>query len=213
MPRVRAEDYDDKRTYVLDVAAKLFGENGYTGTKMEQIAEHCNVSKSMVYHYFKKKEDVLFHIQQEHVQGLITAVDTYLKKNRTAGAEDFFRGFVQVYLEPSPKVRARHVVAMVEIRYLTEKQRAQQVKLERRFLGLVDEVLAKVNPKVDGVERKVHCLLLIGMMNWIELWFKSSGKVTPTELYKMIGHLFLHGYLQVGEQGEKAGRTSVRAKS
>jgi AcrR family transcriptional regulator len=207
MPRVRADDYDDKRNQILDVAAALFGEHGYTGAKMEQIAEHCNVSKSMLYHYFKKKEDVLFAIQQEHVLRLITAVETYIKKNRSNNTDDFFRGFVQVYLEPAPKVRARHVVAMVEIRYLTEKQRAKQVKLERRFLGLVDEVLAKVNPKVGAVERKVYCLLLIGMMNWIELWYKSSGKISPAELYKMIGHLFLHGFRDVGQ---KPSRVPVR---
>jgi AcrR family transcriptional regulator len=210
MPRIRAGDYDEKRTSVLDAAAALFGELGYAGTKMEQVAEHCNVSKSMVYHYFKKKEDMLFAIQQEHVLNLITAVETYVKKSRDASADDFFRGFVQVYLEPAPKVRARHVVAMVEIRYLTDKQKAKQVKLERRFLGLVDEVLAKVNPKVGAVERKVYCLLLIGMMNWIELWYKSSGKLSPAELYKMIGHLFLNGFLEVGA---KPARTLARAAS
>lgn len=198
MPRMRAEDYDDKRSNVLDVAAVLFGENGYAGTKMEQIAEQCNVSKSMVYHYFKKKEDVLFAIEQEHVLGLITAVEAHIKLHGNDDAVSFFRGFLQVYLEPAPKVRARHVVAMVEFRYLTEKQRAKQVKLERRFLGLVDDVLAKVNPRVAPVERKVYCLLLIGMMNWIELWYKSSGKLSPAELYKMIGGLFLNGYLEAG---------------
>ncbi len=198
MPRVRAGDYDDKRTAVLDAAAALFGELGYTGAKMDQVAERCNVSKSMVYHYFKKKEDLLFAIQQEHVLNLITAVESHLKKNLTSSTEDFFRGFVHVYLEPAPKVRARHVVAMVEVRYLTDKQKARQVKLERRFLGLVDAVLAKVNPNVGAVERKVHCLLLIGMMNWIELWYKASGKVSPDQLYKMVGDLFLNGFLEAG---------------
>ncbi|CAN5420352.1 TetR/AcrR family transcriptional regulator [soil metagenome] len=207
MPRTRAGDYDDKRTQVLDVAAALFGEFGYTGTKMEQIAERCNVSKSMVYHYFKKKEDVLFDIQQEHVLGLISAVETYIKQNQAANPDDFFRGFVQVYLEPAPKVRARHVVAMVEMRYLTDKQKARQVKLERRFLTLVDSVLAKVNPEVEPVDRKVFCLLLVGMMNWIELWYKSSGKLSPAELYKMIGHLFLHGFLEVGAKAKRAPAT------
>lgn len=207
MPRVRAEDYDDKRTAVLDAAAALFGELGYTGAKMDDVAERCNVSKSMVYHYFKKKEDLLFAIQQEHVLTLITAVESHLKKKATGSAEDFFRGFVHVYLAPAPKVRARHVVAMVEVRYLTDAQKAKQVKLERRFLGLVDEVLAKVNPKIGAVERKVYCLLLIGMMNWIELWYKSSGKVSPDELYKMVGNLFLNGFLEIGQ---KASRPLVR---
>lgn len=208
MPRIRAEDYEEKRSSILDAAAKLFGEFGYTGTKMEEIAERCNVSKSMLYHYFKKKEDVLFDIQQEHVGRLIRVTEEYIQNNENTSKEEFFRGYVQVYLQPSPQVRARHVVAMVESRHLTDRQRLRQEKLERRFLLLVDATLAKVNPKVEPVQRKAYCLLLIGMMNWIELWYNQSGKISPSELYKMIGGLFLHGYLVVGE---KPARTTSRA--
>ena len=85
MPRGRAVDYDDKRTAVLDAAAALFGELGYTGAKMDDVAKRCNVSKSMVYHYFKKMEDMLFAIQQEHV--LTSAGPLYLDRQESRHAQ------------------------------------------------------------------------------------------------------------------------------
>lgn len=208
MPRSRADDFDDKRNNILNVAASLFGEHGYTGTKMEQIAEHCNVSKSMLYHYFKKKEDVLFDILQEHVRRLIKLGEAHIKTKASAAVDEFFRGFVQLWLEPSSDVRARHVVAMVEMRYLTDKQKAKQIKLEKRLLDLVTEVLSKVNPNVAPVQRRMDSLLLIGMMNWVELWYKQSGKVSPAEFYKMVAQLFLNGYLA---SGKVAVRKTVRS--
>ena len=209
MPRSRADDFEDKRNNILNVAAALFAEHGYTGTKMEQIAEHCNVSKSMLYHYFEKKEDVLFDILQEHVRRLIRLVEAHIKANTGADNEEFFRGFVQVWLEPSSDVRARHVVAMVDMRYLTDKQKVKQIKLEKRLLDLASEVLTKLNPHVGPVERRAYCLLLIGMMNWIELWYKQSGRISPSELYKMIGHLFMQGFLDAPEKTAK--RSTGRA--
>jgi AcrR family transcriptional regulator len=78
MPRIRANDYDDKKSKILDAAARLFADQGYAGSRMEEIAKSCGVSKSMLYHYFKKKEDVLFDILQEHVSSLIEAIKNIL---------------------------------------------------------------------------------------------------------------------------------------
>ena len=197
MPRVRADDYEEKRNNILNVASTLFAEFGYTGTRLEEIAENCGVSKSMLYHYFKKKEDVLFSILQSHVTRLVKLVEGHLRDQSESGDEEFFRRFVQLWLEPSAVVRARHVVGMVEVRHLTVKQKAKQVKLEKVLLDLVGDVLVKLNSRVAPSERRVYSLLLIGMMNWVELWYKESGTVSPAELYRMVGRLFLDGLLNV----------------
>lgn len=197
MPRIRADDYVQKKTNILNAAATLFAEHGYTGTKMEQIAEQCGVSKSMLYHYFEKKEDVLFAIMQEHVLRLIKLVEGHIKEKGDTDPDEFFRGFVQLWLEPSEGVRARHVVALVDMRYLTPKQKAKQVKLEKIMLDLVSKVLTRLNGNVDAAGSRVHSLLLIGMMNWIELWYKQSGSISPGELYKMVGRLFTSGFMNI----------------
>ncbi|MDD2919646.1 TetR/AcrR family transcriptional regulator [Rhodoferax sp.] len=202
MPRIRADDYLEKRDNILDLASALFADHGYMGTKMEQIAESCGVSKSMLYHYFKKKEDILFAILQSHVTRLIKLVEAQLRDEVNLSNEEFFRHFVQLWLEPSDEVRSRHVVGMVEVRHLTPRQKAKQVKLEKTLLDLVTNVLVKINGRVGPGERRIYSLLLIGMMNWVELWYKRAGSVSPAELYTMVGRLFLDGFLNV--VGEKA---------
>jgi len=205
MPRVRADDYEKKRINILNAASTLFAEFGYSGTRMEEVAESCGVSKSMLYHYFKKKEDVLFAILQSHVTRLAELVGGHLRDNSDLGHEEFFRRFVQLWLEPTAMVRARHVVGMVEVRHLTAKQKTKQVKLEKVLLDLVGEVLGKLNDRLLPAERRIYSLLLIGMLNWVELWFKESGAVSPAELYKMLGRLVMDGLLHVdGNKKKKA---------
>jgi AcrR family transcriptional regulator len=212
MPRIRADDYDDKRSNILNAASNLFAEHGYTGTKMEQIAEKCNVSKSMLYHYFVKKEDVLFAILQEHVLRLIKLVEIHIESGRTTNKEEFFRQFVQLWLKPSDEVRARHVVALVDMRYLTDVQKAKQKKLEKTLLDLVSNVLATVNGNVNPVERRVYSLLLVGMMNWIEIWYKESGLISPTDLYEMVSALFMSGFLDAMTRARSTPKTVAASK-
>ena len=42
---------------------------------------------------------------------------------------------------------------------------------------------------------RVYAFLLIGMINWIGLWFKPSGRMSRDELYGRISHLFLEGFM------------------
>lgn len=196
MPRVRADDYDDKKSKILDAGARLFAEFGYDGSKMETIAERCGVSKSMLYHYFAKKEDVLFDILQEHVSRLISDLEEYFNTTKLLDKAEFFRGFVEVYLEKSKDARARHVVALHDMRYLTDKQKKIQVKLERELLRLMTKVLHTLDPNQAEEECRVAALLLVGMMNWIELWYHRTGRLSPAELYDKVNQLFLFGFLK-----------------
>ncbi len=52
----------DKKSKVLQVATKLFAENGFENTSMANICDEANVSKGLIYHHFKSKESILIEI-------------------------------------------------------------------------------------------------------------------------------------------------------
>jgi TetR/AcrR family transcriptional regulator len=196
VPRIRSEDYDDKKNHILSVAASMFAESGYMGCKMEDIAEKCNVSKSMLYHYFKKKEDVLFEILRDHVTSLNKVIEDYLAQTVCEDQLEFFVRFIEIYLERSSKARERHAVTLNDTRWLTHDQMVLQEDLERRNVDLLVQVLRRVNPNFTAREYKVYALLLVGMINWVELWFRSSGSMSRAELCDRISFLFLKGFLE-----------------
>ncbi|MBE1275320.1 TetR/AcrR family transcriptional regulator [Enterovibrio baiacu] len=49
----------DKKQQVMQVAISLFATLGYERTSIAQICESANVSKGLVFHHFKNKEDLL----------------------------------------------------------------------------------------------------------------------------------------------------------
>lgn len=194
MPRVRADDYEDKKNSILDAAAALFGQQGYFGCKMQDIAKECNVSKSMLYHYFAKKEDVLFEILRQHLERIRDSLEELNGNVISKNPDAYFRRFVETYLEKSKISRASHVVALDDRRYLTTEQKDKITKLERDILDVFGKLLHKINSNYTEPEYRAHSLLLMGMINWVELWYRRSGKMSPDVLYTMITKLFLHGF-------------------
>lgn len=47
------------RLRILEEAEKLFAERDYAGTGMEKIARRVGIAKSVIYHHFKNKDEIL----------------------------------------------------------------------------------------------------------------------------------------------------------
>ena len=75
MPRVRSDDYGTKSHAILDSAAALFAKEGYPSAKMQDIAKACGATKSMLYHYFPTKDDLLFAMLMEHLERVVHSVE------------------------------------------------------------------------------------------------------------------------------------------
>jgi len=52
----RSNDPARVREKILKLAMEEFGRIGFEGARVDRIAERCNVSKNMLYYYFKSKE-------------------------------------------------------------------------------------------------------------------------------------------------------------
>ncbi len=194
MSRVRAEDYEDKRQAILDAAAVLFAQSGYANVKMVDIAEACDASKSMLYHYFPKKEDVLFEIMKDQIQSYLEATEEVAARH--GDPEERLRAFVTMWVRKSSQARARITVLMYEFKFLTKRQRTVVGDVARRLIDRLSEMVAQVNPalKQPPVPRhRPYALLLFGLLNWTEVWFRSTGPLGPDEMAEMIHGLFLHG--------------------
>lgn len=61
----------DKKNTVLAVATQLFAENGFDNTSVAHICHKANVSKGLVYHHFKSKDEILIEIFSQTTERMI----------------------------------------------------------------------------------------------------------------------------------------------
>ncbi len=50
--------HEERRKDILEIALGIFVENGFNGTRMQEIAKRCRLSYGLVYHYFPSKEAI-----------------------------------------------------------------------------------------------------------------------------------------------------------
>lgn len=193
MPRVRADDYDAKAQNILDSAAALFAKVGYPNAKMQDIAKACGATKSMLYHYFPTKDDLLSAMLEEHLQQVLEAVEAVAIG--TKPVKERLAAFVLVYAQKSNQTRRRNVTAMNDVKFLPKAMQTPLLDLERRVIDVAANLLRELNPGLPDEVYKPYTMLLLGMLNWTDYWFKPTGAVKPQELSDRISRLFLKGFL------------------
>ncbi|HEY9238882.1 MAG TPA: TetR/AcrR family transcriptional regulator [Burkholderiaceae bacterium] len=193
MPRVRSDDYESKSQAIMDCAANLFAKVGYPSAKMQDVAAACGATKSMLYHYFPTKDDLLFAMLQEHLQRVIAGLREALATVGTPRAR--LEALVLVYTQKSNQSRRRHVIAMNDVKFLPKAQQTPLFALQREIVALVSDLLREVNPGLPDHVYKPYGLMLIGMLNWADFWYTPSGPVKPQELCDRMSRLFLRGFL------------------
>jgi|TARA_B100000700_G_scaffold330214_1_gene455327 AcrR family transcriptional regulator len=193
MPRERASDYENKTRLIKDAAAELFSETGYPGTKLIDIARACNVSKSMLYHYFETKDELLYSMIDEHLEDVLSSFEKVTLK--TQDAEKEFAELLSVLMQQSVTSRQRNIVAMSEAKYLPDNLYRKVQTKERAVLKVLENTLHKLNPDLAPSLLTPYALMLAGLVNWTDTWFDDKGALTRENLIDRVGHLYLNGFL------------------
>jgi AcrR family transcriptional regulator len=193
MPRVRSDDYEVKSNAIMDSAAALFAKVGYPAAKLQDVAEACGATKSMLYHYFPTKDDLLFAMLQEHLQQLTLAMEESLAGGGTP--RERLQRMIEAYTQKSAQSRRRHMVAMNDVKFLPRAKQRPLIEQQRRLVDLVAQLLRELNPGLPEDVYKPYTMMLVGMLNWADFWYRPSGPVKPQELCDRMTRLFLKGFL------------------
>jgi AcrR family transcriptional regulator len=58
----------DRKKQLIDIAMKLFSEQGFDGTSTRQIAEAAGINESIIFRHFRTKEDLFWAVLSDHVE-------------------------------------------------------------------------------------------------------------------------------------------------
>ena len=194
MARTRAQDFDEKRRAILDVAAAVFADRGMEKASMSQIAAQAQVSKALLYHYYPSKDALIFAIIATHLDELDAAI---------AAADDprlepplRLRRLVGAVLENYRGADNQHKVQLNAAQALSETQRAEITEQERGIVRRFSAVLDAINPDLNRPERPLLMpvtMSLFGMMNWVYMWFREGGQITRDDYAEVATTLILEG--------------------
>ncbi|MGH6877682.1 MAG: TetR/AcrR family transcriptional regulator [Rhizomicrobium sp.] len=193
MARTQAADYEERRAAIVAHAARLFAERGFLGASIADLAEACDSSKSLIYHYYASKEDILFEIMHSHVRALLEAAE-HIAAQRTAPAAKL-RALTVAFMRLYVGAAARQRVLLNEIGRLPRDQRAIVVGIQRRLIDIVQNVVVEIRPELSAPSplQRPAAMLYFGMLNWTHTWLDPEGSAKPSQIAELAAELFLNG--------------------
>lgn len=193
MARTQAADYEARREAIVERAAELFAAQGFRGASVADLAAACSTSKSLFYHYYPSKEDVLYAVMASHIEALVAAAAAVEREGGDAAAQlgQLIRQFMKLYVGAA----ARQKVLLNELDNLPVARRADIVAKQRGLISLVERLLGELHPpfRSDLPRRRAAAMLLFGMINWTHTWFDPAGAVSAEELGEMATRLVVAG--------------------
>lgn len=72
---------DDRRTALIEAAVELFEEKGVPGTKIADVTERVGVARSLFYHYFQNKDDLVNAVVDFRVSDFVGHIELWLGDN------------------------------------------------------------------------------------------------------------------------------------
>jgi AcrR family transcriptional regulator len=172
---------ESTRERVFRVATKLFAENGYEATGVQQISEHAGLGRGALYHHIKSKEQLLYEISM----ALMKPVNARAKEIIDTGAppSEQLRALARDMLRHLAEDRPAWTVTLYESRALSAERAADVLSQRQSYEDAWTEVLDRGYR--EGEFQSISPLLrrgVIGFFNSTYLWIDAAGPVTPEEV-------------------------------
>jgi AcrR family transcriptional regulator len=192
MARTRAPTFDQQRASILQAAARLFAARGFEGASMAELAQACGISKSLLYHYYRDKQHILFDIADSYMDRLLGIV-AQVRAGKLP-AEDNLRALIARFMQEYQHSQAQHMVLVQDVKFLADLQRTQVTGKEREVVDAFARAIAALRPRFRRKALRVPlAMILFGMINWTFTWLRSEGPLTYEDMAQVVSEIFLRG--------------------
>jgi AcrR family transcriptional regulator len=196
----------DPRQEILRTAARLFQQQGYDGTSMNDVAAALKLSKGGLYHHFQSKDEILFNLMNHAMD--ITEEQVIAPVKSIANPEDRLRALIRRHIGVVLSERDREITVMLHENHpLTPALRKRINARKKDYVHFVENLIAEVQNNAQAqravgsppasskktVTPRAAAFALLGMINWIYQWYRPDGSLQEESLVQQYTEIFFQG--------------------
>lgn len=177
---------------LLAAATRLFADQGYDRTSVQEIVEAAGVTKGALYHYFGSKDDLLHEVygrvlrlQQERLDAL-AGTDAPVERRLRQAAADVVVTTIENLDDTKIFFRSMHHLAPEKLRQV----RAERRRYHERFRALVEE-----GQRLGVFSRATPADLVVdyhfGSVHHLSSWYRPDGPLAAQEVADHLADLLL----------------------
>jgi AcrR family transcriptional regulator len=185
----------DPRQEILRAAARLFQQQGYDGTSMNDVAAALKLSKGGLYHHFQSKDEILFNLMNHAMD--ITQERVINPVRGIAEPEERLRTLIRLHIGVVLSVRDREITVMLHENHPLPPPLRKRINTRKKdYVHFVENLIAEVqNSRASKrlVQPRAAAFALLGMINWIYQWYRPEGALSEENLVRQYTEIFFAG--------------------
>jgi len=190
---------DLRKDHILDAALSVLVQNGYEGSRMDDVVNESQLSKGAIYWYYKSKKAMYLDLVNFWVIRYSATINHLVENDQSAPDQlkSLFNYFIDQYeSDPDP------FIALTEFWSMAQKDddfRAKLQKVYSQFLEVLEKIIAKGVKdgdfkKLDIRITAMSIMLNVESINWFTL-FDTHG-VSARDYIQTISDFILAGLLK-----------------
>ncbi|HUM04339.1 MAG TPA: TetR/AcrR family transcriptional regulator [Terriglobales bacterium] len=185
----------EPRQEILRTAARLFQQQGYHATSMNDVAAALKLSKGGLYHHFQSKDEILFHIMSHAMD--ITEERVINVARRVENPEERLRTLIRLHIEVVLSEEDREITVMLHENHPLPAGLRRKINGRKKdYVHFVENVIAdaqRLRGSTSQVTPRAAAFALLGMINWIYQWYRPEGSLTGPEIVRQYTDIFFKG--------------------
>jgi len=182
MARTTGSDGEKTEAAIREAAVNLIARFGYEAMSMRQLAAEVGVQAAALYRYFPTKEELLFTLMRDHMEGLTAAWEA--TRPASAGPAQRLCAYVENHIAFHIERRHATHVSNMELRSLSPQRLTQILQMRTAYEKELRAILR------DGTEAGVFsiedtgltAMALIQMMTGVIVWFRPGERLSIAEV-------------------------------
>lgn len=187
MARIAGSNGRETAARVRDAAVSLFARHGYAAVSMREIAGEVGVGAGALYNHFATKQDLLFDLMVDHMEGVIAAAEAEPAiadlSDPAAALEAFTRFHIRFHADKSDDV----FVAYMELRSLEPPNfhRIERMRraYEDRLIAILDA--GRAQNLFRQSDSRIAAMAIIAMLTGVTSCYRQGGRLSVSKIEEL----------------------------
>ena len=187
---------DLTRKRIIDAAAKIFAQKGYSGARLADIAAEAKTRAGGIYYYFSSREELVEEVLARSTMFTVQAVNERIDQlPKGASVVDQIRAAIRGQISAILAEEGYATAYLKIYSQVPDEIKAKHRRILREFFNLWRRLIAAGKESGElrqDIDPAIMRLVIVGSIQWSVEW-ADAGTSSSDELADKIADIFLGG--------------------
>lgn len=183
----------NRKGQVIQTAAELFKQKGYTATSMRDLAQALGIEAASLYSHIRSKEEILQYVCFGMAEQFRRSLETVESKD--ISWSDKLRQGIQGHIRVIADNVTASAVFMNEHRHLSQPFLRDFLLLRINYINRFKRIIEQGirSGEFQSFDTKLAVMTLFSSLNWMPQWYDPSGIINPDSLGNQLADMLIKG--------------------